>query len=143
MFKNICEICNKSTLDEYVTITTNKNCYTFHKKCEEGFLLKANTLVPFTCLVCSKKKFENKYSLSIGCGKDVNLHILCSKACRKIHKKKLLTFIPETVSMEYICGFCEKTNEKQLTCGACKLMYYCDQVCQRKHWKEHKLKCNK
>ena len=39
-----------------------------------------------------------------------------------------------------ICGFCQKECEL-LKCSRCKEVYYCDVVCQKADWKEHKKSC--
>ena len=37
-----------------------------------------------------------------------------------------------------ICDFCVKPSKKALkNCSACKLVYYCDAVCQKKGWRAH------
>merc|ERR1712217_632034 len=42
-----------------------------------------------------------------------------------------------------ICGFCQ-IPKARLRCSACKKTYYCNQKCQRSHWKYgHKEKCKK
>lgn len=44
------------------------------------------------------------------------------------------------------CNQCGNDNTitaaKMKSCSACKLVFYCNQKCQRKHWKLHKKKCN-
>lgn len=37
------------------------------------------------------------------------------------------------------CAVCQKVTT--LTCGRCKLVFFCNQNCQKKVWKEHKLVC--
>lgn len=37
------------------------------------------------------------------------------------------------------CGLCGKVAST--TCGACGIIKYCNAVCQKKHWKVHKLEC--
>ena len=41
------------------------------------------------------------------------------------------------------CRSCGKTGDNLLRCGACKLVWYCDQVCQRRNWKRHKKNCRR
>lgn len=40
------------------------------------------------------------------------------------------------------CFVCHQPTHHQ-TCARCKLVNYCGESCQRKHWSEHKLKCKK
>merc|ERR1712086_193927 len=43
------------------------------------------------------------------------------------------------------CEHCDKDtnvdNVATLRCSRCKQVWYCDSQCQRRHWKQHKLKC--
>ena len=32
-------------------------------------------------------------------------------------------------------------NPGALTCARCKMVKYCSKICQKKHWKIHKMKC--
>ncbi len=43
----------------------------------------------------------------------------------------------------YVCGSCNKTAEKLQKCTGCYFILYCDTECQKKHWPEHKLVCQK
>ena len=41
-----------------------------------------------------------------------------------------------------ICPVCNKVAENK--CTACKLIFYCNKECQKKHWKGgHKFECKK
>ena len=39
------------------------------------------------------------------------------------------------------CGYCIKTDQKLLECARCHFMWYCNDVCQKKHWPTHKPNC--
>ena len=40
------------------------------------------------------------------------------------------------------CAYCEKVLVgPQKRCGNCKVPYYCDRECQKKHWKTHRASC--
>ena len=42
------------------------------------------------------------------------------------------------------CSYCHSTTGKLLRCGGCKILFYCNTECQRKHWKLiHKANCKK
>lgn len=42
----------------------------------------------------------------------------------------------------WICAFCCKASSQRLSCCArCKQVTYCDGMCQKKHWKQHKPEC--
>ena len=36
------------------------------------------------------------------------------------------------------CESCNKVGSRLLRCSRCGLVYYCNQHCQKKHWKKHK-----
>ncbi|UXI19942.1 tyrosine phosphatase domain-containing protein 1-like [Sarcoptes scabiei] len=39
------------------------------------------------------------------------------------------------------CDFCLFPNSNLKNCSDCKRLYYCDRLCQKKDWKQHKLEC--
>jgi hypothetical protein len=39
------------------------------------------------------------------------------------------------------CATCGAKNRSCMKCSRCKLVYYCDANCQRKHWNQHKRLC--
>jgi len=41
------------------------------------------------------------------------------------------------------CDFRFNTFTRGMMCSKCKIVKYCNQVCQRKHWPKHKLMCEK
>lgn len=42
------------------------------------------------------------------------------------------------------CSYCHSTTGKLLRCSGCKILFYCNTECQRKHWKLiHKQNCKK
>lgn len=41
-----------------------------------------------------------------------------------------------------VCGFCGDYAD-ELRCGACKMRFYCSEVCQREEWKYHKAECRR
>lgn len=41
------------------------------------------------------------------------------------------------------CKACGKMVEKTMRCGKCTVVKYCDRVCQKAHWSEHKKVCFK
>ena len=43
----------------------------------------------------------------------------------------------------YPCSRCAFLNKKKLVCGKCKSAFYCDEECQREHWRHHKRHCDK
>ena len=54
--------------------------------------------------------------------------------------------VGDEVEIEAACGTCYGRREdfdgmELLRCGRCKVRFYCDRVCQRVDWKEHKLVC--
>mgnify|MGYP003691380387 CR=1 FL=1 len=52
----------------------------------------------------------------------------------------------ETVSVNAStksCNTCQSVNEDLLRCSKCKMVFYCNQQCQKEDWKFHKLLCGK
>ena len=45
--------------------------------------------------------------------------------------------------MVFKCDKCFRTDKKLLNCGSCRLTRYCSRECQKSHWKEHKVFCEK
>lgn len=39
------------------------------------------------------------------------------------------------------CGYCQKYSKDIKKCSRCKLVLYCNQECQKKHWNLHKENC--
>ena len=46
---------------------------------------------------------------------------------------------PEPV--QAICSNCRTRFETLVQCSGCKVIKYCDRICQNKHWRQHKTKC--
>lgn len=46
------------------------------------------------------------------------------------------------ISCPRICGFCGDFADA-LRCGACKLRFYCSEICQKEEWKYHKAECRR
>jgi len=85
------------------------------------------------------------------CGRDCQLKDW--KAHKKFCKKKA-AFVNDTQAKDggmsgnktgsegiHTCGLCHKEAKK--SCSQCKQVWYCDQICQGKHWRLHKRKCKK
>ena len=39
------------------------------------------------------------------------------------------------------CAYCGATPVRLLKCGGCRIVRYCNVICQKAHWKTHKLTC--
>ncbi len=79
----------------------------------------------------------------LGHGADVTIKTRGGKtaldfAQEKGHQKIVTLF----EKAKYLCAFCCEMPSKTLCCGGCKKAYYCNAVCQRKHWATHKLSCS-
>lgn len=49
-----------------------------------------------------------------------------------------------TIKLEeetHLCAVCQKQN-CETRCSKCKVVYYCSQKCQKRHWKRHKRACS-
>lgn len=61
-----------------------------------------------------------------------------NKTSRQCHRATL--FADSVVRMPALCATCSKADAASM-CGGCKCTYYCNAICQRKHWKQHKKLC--
>lgn len=53
-----------------------------------------------------------------------------------------LSGAPDVVASPKTCAFCGTDSPVELSkCSQCETVWYCDQTCQRAHWKEHKGWC--
>ena len=44
---------------------------------------------------------------------------------------------------ENFCDFCQSQSQSLLQCSGCGWASYCNQKCQKSHWKIHKKQCSK
>lgn len=62
---------------------------------------------------------------------------------RKVKKNKEETSTHEEKGKSDCCGMCGKESQNLRACSQCGKTKYCDQNCQKKHWKIHKVTCKK
>ena len=93
------------------------------------------------CANCGEKVSSMKQCAS--CGKVKYCSRECQKKHWKTHKPDCKKASAEVDSDEdqNECSFCGKKSSTLKRCGACSKASYCDAVCQKKHWKEHKIMC--
>ena len=105
---------------------------------------------------------ETKFKPGQPCG-DMVRKILAGKEGHSNPDPKVLNFL-QTISQladkiqalllddpkigyrtEDMCEFCNtaKSKHSMKLCGQCRITYYCSKECQRKHWKTHKLDCQR
>ena len=98
---------------------------------ENAIKFLANVLIEET-----KTEKESKYLFEAICR---------TKNALKIIKKSDEDFTKFTEFIERskkVCGECGETGSNLLTCGRCKVIFYCNVNCQKKHWKGgHKEEC--
>ena len=63
--------------------------------------------------------------------------------CEKKSKLKSETSISSNTLSPKQCGYCLKSSAHLRKCSHCHSVLYCNQDCQKKHWKEHKTLCCK
>lgn len=64
--------------------------------------------------------------------------------CQKVDSKKNLeenAIKSETITAVCANVDCNKPGDK--LCSGCQIICYCNEVCQKKHWKQHKMVCKK
>jgi hypothetical protein len=57
------------------------------------------------------------------------------------HLENMTEFHKEAYKQKHRCAFCQKFAANQ--CSRCQKVYYCNQICQKKHYKNHKYICRK
>ena len=60
-----------------------------------------------------------------------------SALCRQKTKQYSSKYGKTYNIIKFPCGYCSKLAEKK--CSVCKVAFYCNDTCQRKHWAVHKL----
>jgi hypothetical protein len=122
---------------------------------------------PWTCWGCHERATKFVFNISSYFNKqppflkDVMCRPICAKPecyarthkeCQDIYKSAGKLLPTKEARKEHravnanrsSCANCKKQRAdvaKLMTCGRCKLVWYCSQKCQRKHWKEHKKMC--
>lgn len=87
-------------------------------------------------IVSSIKKGENPEYC------EVQPILVCSINCQQIWLKRAQNNATHIVKIS--CRSCGKFSEGQLhKCSGCKIVYYCNVVCQRNDWQNHKEDCKK
>jgi hypothetical protein len=58
---------------------------------------------------------------------------------------KTLDFLNQRAQVEIIlcCFHCSKSLKQPNYCSGCRAACYCNEACQRAHWKAHKSECQK
>ena len=99
---------------------------------------------PIHCVVCDKLRVSPKWDLKIKfekLGGFLSIRAICSEQCQIALQTE--TFKDPESEFKMSCWYCRKLSSGKLPrCSKCKVAYYCDQICQTRHWTEgHKLNC--
>ena len=90
-----------------------------------------------------EEEIVDRIQLCAGCKKVAYCNIRCQKAHWKQHKKSCLYVQKPQPEKIHRCESCDKElSERVLVCAGCKLVAYCNAICQRSHWKQHKKTCS-
>ena len=86
---------------------------------------------------------EEYVQMLLAHGADISCKTLEGKtALDCAQEKNLLKIVALLEAAKTRCEACFKLNQSSW-CGICKVVYYCNRECQRKHWPLHKEKCAK
>jgi hypothetical protein len=93
------------------------------------------------CVICDKMCTDAHWFVNmkfINLGGWMSMKACCSEDC----KNRILSEQTDEIGFQYVCWACKKPSKTQIKrCGRCRIAYYCDQECQKKHWLEHKKTC--
>ena len=125
----------KSALRKETTVLTPRKTDSQHLKCSN---CKKISNFPKKCTRCGAVLY-----CGINCQtKHWPEHKMTCKASGKAQpdgKESVSKPIYRGLSLE--CTFCEKASGSFKKCTRCGAVQYCNQVCQRKHWPEHREFC--
>ena len=94
-----------------------------------------------------KEEIADRIQLCSGCKKVAYCNSHCQKSHWKTHRRTCLYVQKSTSSAPRekgrVCGSCDRElSDKVMMCAGCKKVAYCDTVCQKTHWKQHKKTCS-
>ena len=79
--------------------------------------------------------FYNKHTQAVAI-------VVAASAAHERKAKQLMANFGKMHSFSPVCSFCGSEGQALRRCP-CKGVQYCDEACQRQHWKAHKLQCSK
>lgn len=101
----------------------------------------------FKCSMMNTVKLGELYSMQFsfpGCS------IECAQKLEKIMGKEIEPYLPKDIEKvkTHKCKYCGKhgknnkdDKETLKKCSACKMVWYCDKICQKRDWPTHRLIC--
>lgn len=87
----------------------------------EGDTWSKGALIVEICVICNKNVTINDFSTAQVVRLSVRVYPQCAQ-CQKVFEN------PDE-------------EEKRMVCSECKIVFYCNAICQKEHWPEHKDKC--
>lgn len=110
----------------------------------EAFCKEHTTITEMHCITCNKSA-TGDFNIYDELFKNIfQEFIFCSNMCCRNYYHILKKFKEEKHGKENIsfkCSICDKPAS--LRCSRCRLRRYCNEECQKKDWKEHKILCTK
>lgn len=97
------------------------------------------------CVMCDSICTDPKWNVSVRfaqLGNWLSYKTVCSQQCRKILVYEARN--DESLEFKYQCMYCGKSSDTKIPhCSICKVVYYCDKICQQRDWVNHKQTCTK
>jgi len=112
------------------------------------------------CFVCGEpSKYENSMQNTVKLGQLYSIEfsfpgcsIECAKKLEEIMSEELEPYLPNDLERvnTHQCKYCGKMGKKKTTdketlkiCTGCRIVWYCDTICQKRDWPTHRLVCKK
>lgn len=131
---------SESTTTKNSVTSTHYSCFRVLKSSQDGFSLhiQADGLRLYAATIRSMIVLHIDESIFQDSKANSNPKI--ASGCKdKADDKASNIFLDHQMN----CGYCGQWNlEKSCLCSGCKKMHFCDRVCQRKGWADHKELCN-
>jgi hypothetical protein len=152
--KQNCNVCSKTinfsnihqSLDDVIMINYHNYlnyCNNVIIICSKQCLSNYKNIDLIGCVECNNKCSTPKWFVEtkfINLGGWLSSKAICSENCRE-HFMKVLVLDKE-LSVMQSCAYCFKyTKSSMKKCSKCRIIYYCDEICQKNDWPKHKLTC--
>jgi hypothetical protein len=142
---NIPDLIEKKQCENLIIINyhndqkENMNASFCCKECLNSF----DQFGPIHCVLCDKPRETTKWDMKIKfqkLGGWISVRALCSEQC--LDALKQTTMKDPGMKVNISCWYCNKLHEKSIPkCSKCKIATYCDEICQKRDWHNHKKNC--
>ena len=136
-----CGKCKKQHWTEHTILCEKKSKTKLQSENSNSSTSSDNLRGPGKCGYCLKPSHQLRK-----CSRCLSVQY-CSQDCQKKHWKEHKSIcckqpIPSG-EQNSSCSYCNTVSNQLKKCTVCHAAQYCNQDCQKKHWKEHKTICSK